>query len=169
MLAKTHIPESREARAAGLLPTGEMIARTFAEHIGVAHGTVKRWLTEGLPARRTGHGSSRVWITPAAGIAWVEARYPNSVARNRRGTIYVAVRATDGAFKIGWTSDVMRRVQELRKASQSAVELVACFPGDKPDELRFHARFKADQIEGEWHRPSPALVAFVEGLKGVAA
>jgi hypothetical protein len=162
----TYIPESREERAAGVLLTGEMNAVRFAEHIDVAHGTVKRWLTEGLPARRNGN---RVWITPEAGRAWVEGRYPASIARGRRGLVYIATRATDGAVKIGWTSDVMRRVAELRKESRSAVELAACFPGDKPDELRLHARFAEDRIAGEWHRPSTTLLAFIEGLRAVAA
>lgn len=165
-----HIAESREERAAGLLRTGEMNARRFAEHIDVAHGTIKRWLHEGLPARRTGGiHSSRVWITPETGVAWVEARYPNSIARGRRGLLYLATRATDGAIKIGWTSDVMRRISELRKEAGSAVELAACFPGDKPDELRLHARFADDRMDGEWHRPSVALLSFIEGLRAVAA
>lgn len=149
-----------------------MNGRRFAEHIDVAHGTVKRWLHEGLPARRTGaktNGHSSVWITPADGIAWVSARYPKSIARGRRGSVYVATRATDGAIKIGWTSDVMRRIQELRRHTRSAVELEACFPGDKPDELRLHARFQADRIDGEWHRPSEALLSFISGLRAVAA
>jgi hypothetical protein len=168
--AKCQIPESRAERAAGILRTGEMNGRRFAERIDVAHGTVKRWLHEGMPARRTDCGGrGGVWITPADGLAWVEARYPKSIARGRCGVVYVAVRATDGAVKIGWTSDVMRRVQELRKLACSAVELAACFPGDKPDELRLHARFSEDRLDGEWFRPSDALLAFVNGLRAVAA
>lgn len=30
-----------------------MNGRQFAEHLGVAHGTVKRWLHEGMPAHRS--------------------------------------------------------------------------------------------------------------------
>ncbi len=166
MTHPAHIAESREERRAGELRTGELSGVRFAERIDVAHGTIKRWLTEGLPARRVGN---RVWITPTDGLAWVEARYPKSIARGRKGTIYIATRATDGAIKVGWTSDVMRRIAELRKEYHSAVELEACFPGDKPDELRLHARFQADRLDGEWHRPSEALLAFVEGLRAVAA
>lgn len=166
MTHPAHIAESREERTVGVLRTGELSGVRFAERIDVAHGTVKRWLTEGLPARRQGN---RVWITPADGLAWVEARYPKSIARGRRGVVYIAVRATDGAVKIGWTSDVMRRIAELRKECRSAVELAACFPGDKPDELRLHGRFAADRLDGEWHRPSDAVLAFVDGLRAVAA
>lgn len=170
-MTSSSIPESRAEREAGMLRTGEVNAKGFAEMIGVAHGTIKRWLTEGddpLPARRT-VGSARVWIMPADGLAWVERRYPKSIARDRRGTIYVAVRATDQAVKIGWTSDVMRRIGELRRHSRSAVELLACFPGDKPDELRLQGRFADDRIEGEWFRPSPSVSSFVESLRAVAA
>lgn len=126
-----------------------MNGRRFAEHIDVAHGTVKRWLHEGMPARRDG---CHVWITPDDGKAWIAARYPNrqSIAIARRAFVYVAHRLSDDAVKIGWTSDVMRRVAELRKLSRAPVELVACFPGNKPTELSLHARFAAQRIDGEW-------------------
>lgn len=88
------IPESREERASGLLRTGEMSSKRFGEHIDVAHGTVKRWLLEGLPCR---HSGNRVWITPSAGIAWIEGRYGDTISRSRRGLVYIAVRARDGA------------------------------------------------------------------------
>lgn len=156
-------PESREERASGLLWTGEVSPKRFGESIGVAHGTIKRWMHEGLPARRNGN---RAWLTPAAAEAWVAVRYPNTIARGRRGTVYVVARATDGAIKIGWTGDVMRRVAELRKESRTAVELIACFPGDKPDELRLHDRFLSDRLDGEWHSPSPAILSFIDNLRG---
>lgn len=137
---------TREERAAGLLATGEMNGRRFAEHLGVAHGTIKRWLHEGMPARRGEHG---VWISPAEASAWVSARYPRSIAIKRTSVVYVALR-DDGAVKIGFTSDINRRIAELRKESRSAVELVACVPGAKPEELRLQSRFEATRLDGEW-------------------
>ncbi len=81
----------------------------------------------------------------------------------RNGVIYFAVRASDGAIKIGWTGDVLRRVRELRRDEGCSVELAACLPGAKPDELRLHATFAADRLGGEWFRASPDLVAYVYG------
>lgn len=137
---------TREEKTSGQLATGEMNGRRFAEHIGVAHGTIKRWLHEGMPCRRTGR---EVWITPGEASGWVTSRYPNSVAVRRVSVVYVAVR-DDGAVKIGFTSDVKRRVEELRKESRAAVQLVACVPGGKPRELSLHARFETARLDGEW-------------------
>jgi hypothetical protein len=121
----------------------------FAKHIDAAHGTVKRWLHEGMPARRDGNS---VWIDPAAAAAWLDVKYKGRkpLALGRRSYVYVAHRLDDGAIKIGFATDVMRRISELRKLSQSAVELVACMPGGKPDELRLHAQFSTYRIDGEW-------------------
>jgi hypothetical protein len=142
---------TREERAAGMLTSGEMNGRRFAEHIGVAHGTIKRWLHEGMPARRDkdDHG---VWITPADAQAWIAQRFNGrrTVAFNRRAIIYVAQREEDGAVKIGWTSDIMRRMRELQKETGCAVELVGCVPGDKPLEGALHRHFASARVDGEW-------------------
>lgn len=140
---------TREQRAAGELPTGEMNGVRFARHVGAAHGTIKRWLYEGMPARRDGH---HVWIDPEAAEAWIDARYKGRkpLAIGRHSCVYVARRLNDDAVKIGFATDVMRRIAELRKESGSAVELAACLPGGKPDELRLHERFAIHRIDGEW-------------------
>lgn len=154
---------TREERKAGRLATGEVDGVRFAEHVGVAHGTVKRWLHEGMPARREGH---RVWVTIYDAEVWLEsrARGRNTIAFSRKSLVYLAQRA-DGLIKIGWSSDVERRVRELRRDSRSAVELLACFPGDKPDELALHALFADLRVEDEWFHPGAALLAFLESMK----
>ncbi len=142
-----------------------MNARAFADHIGVAQGTIKRWLIEGMPAHRIGaeHG---IWIEPAAAKAWLTERFKGreTIAFNRVSYVYFA-EAEDGRIKIGWSSDVMRRIHEIRKQEKQAVELIACFPGLKPDELRMHAKFKEERIHPghEWFRPSERLIAFLRG------
>lgn len=143
-----------------------MNGKEFAEHIGVAHGTVKRWLHEGLPvAKRFGR---QIKIDPTVAKAWVEERFGKTIAFDRRSVVYFAARY-DGAVKIGWTSDVMRRVFELRKDSRAPVELLACFPGTKPDELALHARFAAHRLDGEWYRRSPEIDAFIMRIGRSAA
>jgi hypothetical protein len=139
--------------------------KEFAEAIGVAHGTVKRWLHEGMPATRIRLGRE-VSIDEAAARAWVTEHHANSVSFNRAAVVYVARRERDGALKIGWTSDVMRRVHELRRRERCAVELVAAVPGAKPDELRMHETFRACRIDGEWFDAEVNDV--VRALKGAA-
>lgn len=100
-----------------------MNGRQFAEHLGVAHGTVKRWLHEGMPAHRH---NRRVRIDVQRATEWIREHYGRTIAFDRKAVVYFAIRS-EGAVKIGWSSDVLRRVQELRKATRSPVELLACF------------------------------------------
>lgn len=144
---------------------GELNGVRFAESFGVAHGTVKRWLTEGLPARRDGH---RVWITPDEGRRWVSVRYPRTIAINRQSFVYVARRLGDGAIKVGFTSDVVRRLNELRKLQRDAVELVACWPGKKPEELAIHASLSGAALGEEWFFSGDIVDAFLNSLRKAA-
>lgn len=116
--------------------------------LGCPHGTIKRWLLEGMPARRT--TDRKVWIQPEEAREWVSTRFPKgSLALRRASSVYIAQRV-DGPVKIGWTSDVLRRVAELRKESNQNVVLAACLPGTKSTELSLHSRFADRRLEGEW-------------------
>lgn len=143
-----------------------MNAKQYAERLGIPHGTVKRWRHEGLPGRIK---NRRVEIDIAAADTWVKEHHPRSIAFDRSSVIYVVSRGSDGAVKIGWTSDVERRVRELRKETHDTIAILAMLPGDKPNELRLHARFAAERIDGEWFRRSSAIDAFLDALREVAA
>lgn len=135
----------------------------FAEMVGVKQGNIKRWVGEGLPVDRTG-AYPRVLIEE--GKVWVAEHHEKSVAINRVAFLYAAER-DDGAIKIGWTSDVGRRLRELQKDSNGkVVSLVAAIRGDKPAELKLHKAFAACRIDGEWYRTTIERV--MEALKGAA-
>lgn len=144
-----------------------MNAKQYAERIGVPHGTVKRWRLDGLPGR-VNH-RKHLEIDVDAADAWVKEHHPRSIAFDRSSVIYIVSRGIDGAVKIGWTSDVERRVRELRKETRDTIAILAMLPGDKPDELRLHSRFQDDRIGGEWFRRSSKMVAFLNALRSVAA
>lgn len=144
-----------------------MNGKQYAEHLGVPHGTVKRWLSEGLPATRQAH-AGLVHIDPGIADAWVQANKAKSISFARTSSVYFA-RRDDGAIKIGWTADVPRRLAELRKETGANVALLAVLPGDKPDELRLHARFALSRLDGEWFMPSEEIAAFLRALREVAA
>ena len=144
-----------------------MNGKEYAQRIGVPHGTIKRWLHEGMPAERGGH-SHGVEIDVASADAWVRAHRPQSLSFQRVSVIYFAQRE-DLAIKVGWTSDVMRRVQELRKQQGCAVALLACVPGDKPDELRLHDRFAPHRLDTEWLAPHDDILAHLRSLGRSAA
>lgn len=128
----------------------------FAAIVGVRVGTVKRWVHEGMPVDKSSM-LPRVIVDEAK--AWVEKHRGKSVAINRSAYVYVAER-DDGAVKIGWTSDIRRRLRELEKDScGKSVSLVTIVRGDKPLELRLHDVFAANRIDGEWYAVDPKAVA----------
>ena len=157
---------TRAERETGVTSSGEMNPKQFSESIGVAYGTVKRWLHDGMPARRNGT-DQRVWVNPEAARRWIDVRFGGrkTVAFERKSVVYFMQR-DDGAIKIGFTSDLLRRVSELRKQQRSGIGLLACYPGGKPEELRLHAKFAASLIGEEWFRPDDDLMAFIDALKG---
>lgn len=137
----------------------------LAEDLGIAQGTLKRWLHEGLPADR--QNKHDVWIDPVQAKAWIEERFKGrkTIAFGRHSVVYFAERE-DGKIKIGWSSDVMRRVFELRKYMGCAVELRACFPGDKRKENALHKRFASARETGEWYEPTKELSDFIASIGG---
>jgi excisionase family DNA binding protein len=140
--------------------------KDYAALIAVPFGTVNRWAHEGLPTVRAGR---TLRIIREQADAWVAEHHANSVSFGRQGLLYVAERDVDAAVKIGWTSDLVRRMRELKRDTRAAVVLRAAVPGDKPDELRLHGRFAAHRIDGEWFRACPEIDAFLKALREVAA
>lgn len=141
---------------------GTLSLLAYAARIQVRAGTVKRWRHEGMPALMIGEF---VRVRPDEADAWVKEHHAASVAFGRSSVVYVARRDTDSAIKIGWTSDVERRMKELRKEGGSVV-LLAVLPGDKPDELRLHEQFAAHRLDGEWFAVAAENV--VAALRGAA-
>ena len=53
---------------------------------------------------------------------------------------------------------------ELRKYNRCAVQLIACWPGAKPDELLLHDRFKKHALESEWFAPAEEVKSWIAGI-----
>lgn len=126
---------------------GTLSLRGYAARVKVKYGTLKRWHSEGLPSIKVG---DLVRVVPATVDAWIVEHHPKSVAFGRQSVIYIAQRVRDEAVKIGWTSDVERRLRELRKVESDGVVLLAAFPGEKRDESALHELFAKYRLEGEW-------------------
>ena len=69
-------------------------------------------------------------------------------------------------IKIGWTVDLSERVRQLR-ADGDLIVLVTV-PGARGSEHALHQRFAASQVQGEWFRPDPPLVACIAALRETA-
>lgn len=156
---------------AALDPRVWVTLRAYSSRIRVRYGTVRRWAHEGMPVLRVrlrGGSVPVVRVLPALADAWVRQTYPDTVAHARESLVYFARRVADGAIKIGFTSDEERRLSELCKWYGRHV-MISTRPGDKPDELRLHARFAEHRIgETEWFRPAPEVLEEAHGVAGSA-
>lgn len=69
-----------------------------------------------------------------------------------------------GRIKIGFTDQpAVTRRQELQTGCPQPLKIVGLMPGDVSLEQALHACFAADRIQGEWFRPSQALLAYIAG------
>lgn len=66
-------------------------------------------------------------------------------------------------IKIGWTGGrLKRRFGQLQTGSASPLSLILSLPGDRALERRLHERFARHRLRGEWFRPDPELLAFID-------
>jgi len=76
------------------------------------------------------------------------------------GFVYFLRRA-DGDIKIGWASNVARRVAQLRCKLAEDLEILGSFPGSFRSEALLHDRFSADRRDGEWFAASSDLLEVI--------
>jgi hypothetical protein len=101
-------------------------------------------------------------------------RVRNAVARlpaKRQRYVYVVRSGKAGAFKIGIAWDVERRLCGLQTTSPRQLRLIHHEAGGGKVERAAHKALAAHRLKGEWFRPHPEVLAFVEKVKtiGIAA
>lgn len=73
--------------------------------------------------------------------------------------VYFIQIGNDGPIKIGTTSHaVSSRLKTLQTANPYALRLLGSVSGDREDEVRWHCRFDAVRMSGEWFHPSARLL-----------
>lgn len=132
--------------------------REFAKLVGVPHGTVKRWVNEGMPVYRGTRPPCIRRDGVDAALTWVRANKPDCISFSRESVVYFVRRESDGAIKVGFTSDLPRRLHELQKRTMCSIELIGTFPGDKRHELICHEKFRRLSIGREWFHPGDDIV-----------
>ena len=65
------------------------------------------------------------------------------------------------AVKIGFTTDVDRRVYDMKTYQFSPVEVLLVIPGLRQVERELHQRFSHLRIQREWFRADPELMEFI--------
>lgn len=71
----------------------------------------------------------------------------------------------EGFIKIGFGRDPERRLPALQVGSPYHLSIMATMAGTFSDERTIHERFKEARTQGEWFRPTPELLAFIEANK----
>ena len=77
------------------------------------------------------------------------------------GFVYFARAGNSSFVKIGFASDVDRRMRELQTGNSSPVKALLTLSGDRALEGRLHKRFAADRKSGEWFRLSDEIKTFI--------
>ena len=71
----------------------------------------------------------------------------------KQGYVYFAgVKEDDTLYKIGFSTDVDKRIQSLQTASAHHLMLSHCVQGTKADERRLHELLARERVVGEWFR-----------------
>ena len=70
-----------------------------------------------------------------------------------------------GAIKIGFTNQLLERMQILQVGNSSNLKLLAVMEGNKDRENRLHDSFSFWNIRGEWFQPCQPLLQFIDYIK----
>ena len=76
------------------------------------------------------------------------------------------VRRLDGLIKIGYSTFVAARVQDLARV-HGTIHMLAVIAGGVGVEKGHHAAFGSCRVIGEWFAPSPALLDYIGTLVSV--
>lgn len=87
-----------------------------------------------------------------------------SVNTGQAQWIYFVVESGSGAIKIGVTTNVKKRVISLQRDTPHTVKLLATMRGNFQVESLLHRLFAYARIRGEWFRPVPELLEYIESL-----
>lgn len=93
-----------------------------------------------------------------------EFRSSRRVSPGAKPCVYF-IRAGAGPIKIGFTTDIKRRLPGLQTSTPKRLRVLAVMPGRIGLERAMHQRFQEHRIAGEWFRPAPELLAFIKGLR----
>ena len=90
------------------------------------------------------------WMAPVVDIP---ARGP---------VVYFIQRGGDGPVKIGFSKNPKGRLSSLQTGIPERLHLLGIVDGGKAEEQRLHRYFAAYGIQGEWFKPAPDLMAYIQ-------
>lgn len=75
--------------------------------------------------------------------------------------IYFLKATESGRIKIGFASNVQRRIASISTSCPEDLQLLGCCPGTMPEEQALHRKFAHLRIRREWFRGEPELLAYI--------
>ena len=78
--------------------------------------------------------------------------------------IYFIQRGFDGPVKIGFSTDIKKRLSALQTSHDAKLRVIRAFDGSESDEASLHARFYKHRLQGEWFSPEPEILTGDIGL-----
>jgi hypothetical protein len=88
--------------------------------------------------------------------------------RDAAGWCYVYFVSDGEHIKIGRAVNVVARLRGMQTGSAKPLTILATFLTAESIETELHRRFKAARVTGEWYRPVPELLTFIERVKSGA-
>jgi len=82
--------------------------------------------------------------------------------RKGTGWVYFFQQGQTGPIKIGFTTNLLERMESLQIASPHELRCLCNMRAFPHEEREIHARFRKHRIRGEWFDPCPELLAFME-------
>lgn len=76
--------------------------------------------------------------------------------------IYFIQDSLSKKIKIGYSANFKRRFLDLSNANANRLYILCVLPGNKEDEVKYHARFAQYRTHGEWFSPSREIVEFIK-------
>ena len=83
-----------------------------------------------------------------------------------KGHVYFG-KMSNGAIKIGFTTNIEQRLSNLFYAVPGGVDLLASANATPHGEKWLHQKFKHLRISGEWFKPDDELLQFIEQVRSI--
>lgn len=83
--------------------------------------------------------------------------------------IYFIQSRDAGPIKIGYTTDIKRRLSALQLAHPEKIKVLACTDGTRETEAELHKKFSSARIRGEWFKCTDDLIRHITALPRFAS
>ena len=80
-------------------------------------------------------------------------------------SVYFALDRDSGEIKIGTSKKVRSRMKNVARETKRSIVVMATVDGDREVEQSLHRRFRHARIRGEWFRPVPELLDYIDSIK----